>query len=419
MTHKKKLAVIGTGISGMASAYYLRDRFDVVFYEKEKRPGGHTHTVMIEEDGQPIPIDTGFMVYNEVTYPCLVKFFEELGVRTKPTSMSFSVQHVSSGLEYCGTGVSGLYAQRKNIFSPSYFKMLMQIDRFNKTCVEVLENPVYLEWTVEKYLLEKRFGQEMAQKYLLPMTAAIWSTPPDKMLQFPIVTLVRFIKNHGLLGLTTHYPWRTVDGGSRVYRDKVLSFFPGSVRLGRPAVKISRTPDSVTVRDSSGAEEKFDKVILAAHANEALSLLAEPTSMEQSLLSRFSYQKNLATLHTDTRVMPRTRRAWSSWNYRIEKDGAASVIYYMNSLQQVSKKKDYFVSINDPGRVSPDKVLWQAEYEHPLYDLEAVRAQKDLPRLNETGPVYFAGSYFRYGFHEDGLMSAIAAAEKIRGEKIA
>ncbi len=259
---------------------------------------------------------------------------------------------------------------------------------------------------------------DLLERYLLPMSGAIWSTHPDKMMDFPAMTLVRFFKNHGLLGLTTHYQWKTVLGGSRVYRDKVLSFFPESVRLGRGARLVTRGSDGVKVQDASGAEEIFEKVVIATHANDALHLLNTPTALEADLLSRFRYQTNRACLHTDDRVMPRRRPAWSSWNYRAEKDGTPSVIYWMNSLQAVSKKKDYFVSINDPGHVDSKRVLWQGDYEHPVYDLKAVAAQKRLSELNNTGPVFFCGSYFKYGFHEDAFSSGMAAAGSLLGKRV-
>ena len=411
--NKPKVAVIGTGIAGMAAAYTLRDRCEISFYEKEAVPGGHTHTVTIDEEGQPIFIDTGFMVYNEVTYPELVRFFKALEIPVKNTSMSFSVQHKPSDLEYCGTGIAGLFSQKKNIFRPSYWKLLGAIDRFNRECLEILSEGANPNQTIAEYVLKKNLGEDILEKYLLPMSAAIWSTPPDKMLQFPARTLVRFFKNHGLLGLTGHFQWKTIEGGSRVYRDKVLSFFPGALKLDRAAVEVSQDQGAVLVRDSRGEEARFEAVVLASHADQTLKMLKDPSVLERELLSKFRYQKNFSVLHTDESLMPKTRTAWSSWNYRIETDRASSVIYWMNSLQGVSKKKNYFVSINDPGQIDAAKILWKKEVEHPIYNAEAVEAQKELPRLNEKGPIYFCGSYFNYGFHEDAFVSGVRAAEAI------
>lgn len=414
---RPRVAVIGTGVAGMAAAWFLKDDCDVVFFEKNTRPGGHTHTVTVDEEGTPVHVDTGFMVYNDVTYPNLLKFFLKLRIPAKTTSMSFSVQHRPSGLEYCGTGLSGLFSPRRNLFNLRYWRMLLDIDRFNRTSVEVLEGDRYARHTMEEYARAKGYGPDLLDRYLLPMSSAIWSTPPDKMLNFPAVTLVRFFKNHGLLGLTTHYQWKTVEGGSRVYRDKVLAAFPGAVRLGCGAAKVARRDGAVFVHDTAGGEHRFDKAVIAAHADEALAAIEGPTAMERALLSCFRYEKNRAMLHTDESVMPKTRAAWSSWNYRVEKDGQASVIYWMNSLQGVSKKRNYFVSINDRGRVSPSKVLWEDVYEHPIYDRPAVEAQAELPHLNR-GPVYFCGSYFNYGFHEDAFTSGLRAAEAVLGREI-
>ncbi len=415
---RPRVAVIGTGIAGMAAAYFLKDGCDIVLYEKESRPGGHTNTVCIDEEGRDVYIDTGFMVYNDVTYPNLVNFFKALQVPAMDTSMSFSVQHRPTGLEYCGTGIRGLFAQKTNLMRPSFWKLLSSINQFNKHSPEILTDPRCQSQSISDYVKEKGWGGGLLEKYLLPMSGAIWSTSPDKMMRFPAVTLVRFFKNHGLLGLTTHHQWKTVVGGSRVYRDKVLALFPQSVRLGLAARLVTRIAHGVRIKDSLGGEDVFDKVIIAAHADEALTLLGSPTELEASLLSRFRYQKNHACLHTDERVMPERRLAWSSWNYRVERDGTPSVIYWMNSLQKVSRKHNYFVSINDPGGIDPDRVMWRAEYEHPVYDLQAVAAQARLAELNSAGPVYFCGSYFKYGFHEDAFSSGMAAAEALLGRKV-
>lgn len=414
---RPRVAVIGTGIAGMAAAYFLKDDCDVVLYEKDQRPGGHTHTVTVKEDGRDVPIDTGFMVYNETTYPNLVKFFHALQIPVMDTSMSFSVQHVASRLEYCGTGIRGLFAQKANLFKPSFFKLLADINAFNQESPKILDGR-FVDKGLARYVIDKGWGRDLLEKYLLPMAGAIWSTRPEKMREFPAETLVRFFKNHGLLGLTTHFQWKTVSGGSRVYRDKLLSCFPKSIRLGCGAKSIKRTDDGVWVSDTSNTGTTYDKVVIATHADEALSLLEAPTPLQTQLLSAFRYQKNQAMLHTDERVMPKTRSAWSSWNARLEADGHSSVIYWMNSLQKVSQTQNYFVSINDPGLVEPSRVLWRGEYEHPVYDLRAVEAQKRLPELNEGSSIVFCGSYFKYGFHEDAFCAGTDAASALLGKKV-
>lgn len=419
----KTVAIIGTGIAGMAAGYFLRKTHEITFYEKENYPGGHTNTVTIAEGKADVFIDTGFMVYNEITYPNLTRFFKELDVPTMPTSMSFSVQHLASGLEYCGTGLNGLFGQRVNLVKPSFWSLLLTMNRFNKEAPEVLTDEKYAYHTVKDYVREKKFGEDFLNKFLVPMSAAVWSTPPEKMLDFPIVSLVRFFKNHGFLGLRGHFQWRTPVGGSRVYRDRVLAMFPGKVFLGNMATEVVRELGKVSVYDRSGQRKVYDCAVLACHADQSLRLLNHgATPAEQWLLKEFQYQQNHIALHTDESVMPRNRRVWSSWNYRITKDRHGHVtpttIYDMNSLQKVSKKKRYFISLNDPGEIDPAKVLWRTEYEHPLFSLNAVRAQKSLPELNAEGPVYFCGSYFGYGFHEDAFNSGLAAARAISAENI-
>ncbi len=416
----EKIAIIGTGIAGMGCGHFLYKKYDVTLFEQNDYIGGHTHTVYVDDDGTPIPVDTGFIVYNEVTYPNLTRLFKELKVPTKPTSMSFSVQHLPSGLEFCGSGLSGLFAQRQNIFRPSFLRMLTRINRFNKECLEVLDNEQYAAYTLADYIREKNYGDDMLFKYLIPMSSAVWSTPPDAMLQFPVRTLVRFFYNHGFLGLHTQHPWRTVANGSQTYRDILIAPFREKIHTRRAAQKVVRENGGVTVIDATGALSRFDKAILAGHADDSLKLLENPTDLERSLLSAFQYQKNHITLHTDASVMPKTRRAWSSWNYRIgiNKDGrlVPSTVYWMNSLQQVSEKNNYFVSINDPGDADPKRVLLETDYDHPLFTVAAMKAQKRLPELNAGGPVYFAGSYFRYGFHEDAFTAAIDAVTALTGE---
>ncbi|MBP6342857.1 MAG: FAD-dependent oxidoreductase [Candidatus Omnitrophica bacterium] len=419
---KQSLAVIGTGIAGMGAAYFLRDRFDISFFEKNDYPGGHTHTLTIKEGDKDVYIDSGFMVYNEKTYPNLTRLFKELDVTTKPTSMSFSVQHIPSGLEYCGTGYAGLFAQPQNLFKSWFWKMLIEIESFRKHSVEVLDNDQFTNHTIKEYVYSQGYSVHFLEKFLIPMSSAVWSTPADLMYNFPVVTLVRFFKNHGFLGLHTQLPWRTVTNGSRVYRDKILAMFPQSVQLSNAAVRIYYERDKVIVLDQTGKKNAFDRVVIATHADEALALLGDPTPQEASWLGAFRYQYNLATLHTDEAVMPKKRKAWSSWNYRIHQDADGrffpSTVYDMNSLQQVSDKRNYFISINGEGTFDNAKVLWQGKYTHPIYDSRAIRAQKDLPLLNQNRRRYFCGSYFRYGFHEDALSSALDVARLITGERI-
>ena len=406
----EKLAIIGTGIAGMSCAHFLQHKYNLTIYEKNDYVGGHTNTITVDEDGKEVFIDTGFMVFNQVTYPLLTKLFSDLKVPTKKTDMSFSVQHVPSGLEYCGSGISGLFAQRKNIFSVKHIKMLMQISRFNKESVKILDNPKYDDYSLVKYIKEEGYDDDMLWKYLIPMSSAVWSTSMDLMLNFPAQTLVRFFFNHGFLGLNTQHQWYTVVNGSKTYRDIIIKPFLNKIETDNAAIKVVRENGKAIVHTRNGSKKEFDKVIVASHGDEAFAMLENPSEDEKRLLSKFKYQKNICTLHTDEIVMPKTKRAWSSWNYRIEEKNnqlVPSTIYWMNSLQQVSDKKNYFVNVNGEEGIDKKKIIKTIEYAHPLFDVEAVNAQKELQKLNVTGLIYYCGSYFRYGFHEDALMSAV------------
>jgi predicted NAD/FAD-binding protein len=419
-----RLAIVGTGIAGLGCAHFLHREFDVTLYEQNSHVGGHSNTVLVEEPAtsRELPIDTGFMVFNRVTYPQLSRLFAQLGVATKPTKMSFSVRHSDSGLEYNGSSINHLFAQRRNLLSPRFYRMLGAINRFNREAVEALDDPLVQEITLGEFVRRRGYGADFLSLYLAPMSSAVWSTPPELMNSFPAASLIRFFHNHGFLGLHTQHPWYTVSGGSRAYVEKLSAPWRERIRLSDGAAGISRAGGAIRVTSRSGDEQVFDKVILACHADQALSLLADASRDEDRILSEFQYQPNIATLHTDASVMPRTRLAWASWNYEINRgaSGASSTAthYWMNSLQGVSERQDYFVSINRPEAIDPGKVLRTIAYEHPLFSLGAMHAQAELPRLNASGAAtgtYFAGSYFRYGFHEDAFLSAVQLSETLLG----
>ncbi len=419
---KPRLAIVGTGIAGLGCAWFLRERFDLTLFEQNGYAGGHTHTIDVGDPSNSVAFDTGFMVFNRITYPNLCRFFEELKVPVKPTSMSFSVQHRPAGLEFCGSGWNELFAQRRNLVRPRFWRLLASIHRFNRDAVEALTDSRWQAVTLGEYVRQRRYGSDLLDLYLVPMSSAVWSTPADGILDFPALTLIRFFHNHGFLGLHTQHPWWTVDGGAREYVRRLWPIFGDRIRLRSPVNQVRRAAGGgaiVDVRD--GKSESFDRVILACHADQSLAMLTDADDRERRVLAEFRYQPNLATVHTDARVMPKQRLAWSSWNYRVEatRDGGtrAQTIYWMNRLQDLRSPTQYFVSINGQDDIAPDQVIRQIPYEHPLFSLGAVRAQSDLPALNRRSPeqsVFFAGSYFRYGFHEDAFTSALECAAAVR-----
>ncbi len=412
---RERIAIVGAGISGLACARFLHPRHDITVFEKDDRSGGHSHTVMADEGDREVPVDTGFMVYNEVTYPLLTRLFKELRVETKSAPMSFSVQHLPDGVEFNGGGFNLLFGQRRNLVRPRFWRMLLQIDRFNREAVEEVRMPRYPDLSLVDYAGTRGYGRDFLEWYLLPMAAAVWSSPPDRIRAFPAETLLRFWYNHGFLGLDTQHPWRTVHGGSREYVRKLSEPFASRIRKNAPVQAV--THDNRVILEG-GASHAFDKVIIAAHADQALRLLEKPTALEHRILSAFPYQKNTAILHRDRRFMPRTRRCRASWNYRIDQAGH-STHYWMNSLQQVSDRHDYYVSINPSTVPDEAEVIRRMEYEHPLFDLKAIATQGCIGGLHaaghETGR-FFCGAWQRHGFHEDGLWSAWKLCESVCGE---
>lgn len=412
---RERIAIIGSGISGMACARFLHPRHDVTVFEKDDRIGGHSHTVMVPEQGREVPVDTGFMVFNEVTYPLLTRLFGELGVTTKSAPMSFSVQHLPDGVEFNGGSLSLLFSQRRNLLRPRFWRMLMQIDRFNRETVEELKHPQHEGMTLEEYVKARGYGRDFQEWYLAPMAAAVWSAPPERIRDFPATTLMRFWFNHGFLGLDTQHPWLTVKGGSREYVAKLTAPFRDRISSGVPVKAVT---DDRRVILADGAAEAFDRVIFASHADQSLRLLDQPTATEREILSAFPYQKNVAVLHSDPRFMPHRARCRAAWNYRIDAKGH-STHYWMNRLQGISDRKDYYVSINPSEPPAEAAMIRRLDYEHPLFDGRAIQTQQRIGELHAEGHRtgrYFCGAWQRYGFHEDGLWSAWNLCTAITGE---
>ena len=357
-----RIAIIGSGIAGLGCAHFLRHQHEITIFESDSHIGGHANTVEVTEPGtrRQLPIDTGFMVFNRETYPHLCRLFEELKVPLKKTSMSFSVRDDDSGLEWSGTSLNHLFAQRKNLFSPRFIKMLLAVNRFNKEAIAALDDPSLRETTLAEYVRSRNYGEDFFNLYLVPMSSAVWSTPPALMLEFPAASLLRFFHNHGFLGLDTQHQWWTVDGGSREYVSRLTAPWRDRIRLNDAVTRVVRTGSSVTLMTAKGQAHNFDQVIVAAHGDVALKMLVNPTADESRLLSTFKFQANTATLHSDTAPMPRTKRAWSSWNYQLVRGADGKIEpathYWMNSLQGVSDREQYLVSINRAEDIDPAKV---------------------------------------------------------------
>ncbi len=415
----QRIAIVGGGIAGLGCAWFLHRKFDITLFDADSRIGGHSHTISVDDgDGEAARIDTGFMVYNEVNYPHLTRLFKAIEVPTKATSMSFSVHHGPSATEWNGGGFNTLFGQRRNLFSPRHWRFLGQLNRFNKEAVEALDESRWQSLTLAEYVEQRGYGRDFLERYLLPMSSAVWSTPAEKMQQFPAVTLLRFWHNHGFLGLDTQHPWRTVRGGSREYVERLTAPFRDRIRLSSPIVDVQRPADGVTLRTNGDAAEHFDKVILATHAPDSLRMLKSPTDLENQVLSPFAYQPNDVRVHRNSAVMPNTRRCWASWNYRTDATGKPTIHYWMNSLQDVSQRNPYFVSLNSEDLVSDSEAVRKLNYEHPLFDHDAIAAQQRIAELNRAGNssrTYFAGAWTKNGFHEDGLRSAVDVCQLILG----
>ena len=404
-----RIAIIGTGIAGNVAAWKLRDRHEITVYEAAGYIGGHTNTIDVEENGKTLAVDTGFIVFNEHTYPNFIQMLDEIGQPSKPSNMSFSVHSEDGRIEYNSSSLNGIFAQRRNLVRPAYYRMLRDILRFFRDAVSDVQR-YGRQLTVGEYLRSRGYGKEFTDDYLVPMAAAIWSAEPVAVLDMPALFLVRFFKNHGLLQLQDRPEWRVIEGGSREYVRRLVAGHRDRIRLNSPVQSVERTPQGVTVTTAEGGSEAYDYVFVACHSDQALAMLADPTAEEEAVLGAIRYQPNQAVLHTDIGVLPKRRRAWSSWNYTVPVDRRdhVAVSYNMNILQGLQAEQTYIVTLNDDRHIDPAHIIRRVEYQHPVYTLDTIVAQQRQHEVN-SDRTYYCGAYWRNGFHEDGVVSALSA----------
>ncbi len=417
-TGRYKIAVIGAGVSGIVAAHLLQRKHDVTLYEKNKYVGGHTNTIIIPDGPDAgTPVDTGFIVLNRATYPNFIKFLETLDVPIAMTDMSFSYYCQTTGLFYATRNMNAIFAQRRNIIRPKYIHFLTEIIRFIRKTKEDYDNKRLEDITLGRFLKQFNFSDAVIQQFVIPMAAAIWSSPDTAMMEFPMKTFARFYSNHGLLALGNHPSWHFIPGGSHTYVKSFLARFNGHAITNQPVKNIKRENKEVVLTLADGRKVTYDRVIIATHADEALAMLYDPSPEETALLSPWKYSKNDTWLHTDRSFMPPSKRAWASWNYTRKRKGATdspiTVTYYMNRLQQLKTKRDYFVTLNPDEEIPESKVIRRISYTHPVFDPGAFDTQKDLAGLNGQRQTCFCGSYFGYGFHEDGVKSGMQAAKAL------
>lgn len=410
-----RVAVIGSGISGLAAAYYLSARYEVTLFERAAQPGGHTHTVQVDTSIGTVSVDMGFIVHNRRTYPNLVRLFEKLGVATQPSDMSFGVFSREMDFEYSSRGLRGFFAQRGNLFRSRHYHLLREIMRFNNEAPRLLSEPDADKLSMSEFLLSGRYSDYFVDHYLFPMASAVWSMPLSAMGNFPALTLVQFFANHGMLGINTHPKWRTVTGGSSTYIGRLLAPVKDRVRMGVNITRIARNDSGVTIHSEGRPAETFDQVIFAVHGDQILPLLESPTETETDILRRFRTIPNEACLHTDEKMLPLRASARASWNYLLPGHtySKATVTYHMNRLQSIPARENYCVTLNATKWIDPARVLRVVQFRHPVYDTEAVRAQQRWAEISGHNRTHFCGAYWFYGFHEDGLNSSIRVARAL------
>ena len=410
-----KIAIIGTGIAGNVAAYKLAVDHEITVYEADDRIGGHTNTLDVVAGGRNWAVDTGFIVFNDATYPNFIALLDELGIESQASDMSFSVRSERRPLEYNGASLNALFAQRSNLLKPSFYRMLMDIFRFNREAMALLDDPDN-RITLGDFLAGNGYSNEFIEHYIVPMGAAIWSATPGGMRAVPAAFFVRFFHNHGLLSVNERPAWRVIKGGSRNYVEKLVAGHRDRIRLNTGVEWIRRHPEYIEVKAKGCEVETYDRVFLACHSDQALALLADPTPQERNVLGAIAYQQNEAVLHTDASLMPRRKRAWAAWNYHIpdgpaDPEGKVTLTYNMNILQGLKAPVEFCVTLNQTHAIDPEKIIQVINYTHPVFTERAVAAQQHHRQVNGARRTYFCGAYWRYGFHEDGVVSALTAVD--------
>ncbi|MDP4984790.1 NAD(P)/FAD-dependent oxidoreductase [Pseudoalteromonas tunicata] len=411
----KKIAIIGSGISGLTAAHLLHTKHDITLFESNDYIGGHTATKDIEYGGKTYAIDTGFIVCNDKTYPNFLKLMDKIGIKRRPTEMSFSVKNIRNGLEYNGNNLNSLFAQRRNLLKPSFWRLINEILRFNKQCKELYsKNQINPALTLGDFLVAEKFSQAFCENYILPMGAAIWSTSLTEMRAFQLRFFVQFFYNHGLLNISDRPQWYVIEGGSREYIAPLIAGFKDKIRLNSKILKVSRTDNAVQLHFDDDLIEQFDEVIFACHSDQALALLGDATEDEKTILGAISYSANDVVLHTDKTLLPKRPLAWASWNYQLDDnlDRPACVTYNMNILQGITAPTTFCVTLNQTDLIDPTKILAKFVYHHPVFNQKSLAAQQQ--RLNICGQqhTHFVGAYWHNGFHEDGVKSALCVTER-------
>ena len=412
-----KIAIVGTGIAGNVAAHYLNKDHDICVFESADYVGGHTHTHRIEIDNETHNIDTGFIVFNERTYPNFIRLLRELNVDYQNSDMSFSVQCENTGLEYNGSTLNQLFAQRRNFFRPSFYRMIKDILRFNKESLELLEDSQD-KISLGDYLAANGYSRQFIHHYIIPMGAAIWSTDHDSMFSFPARFFVQFFHNHGMLSVDERPQWHVIKNGSAEYVKPLIAEHKDKIMLSSPVENIRRVGEKVYIKAIGRQEQAFDYVFIASHSDEALAMLEQPTEIEREVLSAIPYTLNEAVLHTDERLLPKRKLAWAAWNYHLlrEKKESVALTYNMNTLQSLESQNTFCVTLNNSDVIDESKIIKRMQYMHPFFTLDGVKAQQRHSEINGTNRTFYCGAYWRYGFHEDGVVSALAALSDFNRE---